>query len=68
MAYYTDNKIRNYVQGYGFLSFSKKLGTKYGKKFVNKGISASKRLKTATKKFKESKHGKTLKKRRIKNW
>ena len=47
MTHHTDNRIRKYVQGYGFLSFAKKVGSKYGKKFVNKGISASKRLKTA---------------------
>ena len=45
MAYQTDNKIRKYVQGYGFLSFAKYFGSKYGEKFVNKGISASKRIK-----------------------
>ena len=42
MTYHTENRIRKYVQGYGFLSFAKKFGTKYGKKFVNKGISATK--------------------------
>ena len=31
MEYHTDNKIRKYVQGYVFLSFAKKFGTKYGK-------------------------------------
>ena len=55
MTYQKDNRIRKYVQGYGFLSFAKKFGTKYGKKFVNKGISAAKRLN-------KSKHGKLLKK------
>ena len=42
MTYHTENRIRKYVQGCGFLSFAKKFGTKYGKKFVNKGISATK--------------------------
>ena len=28
----TDNKIRKYVKGYGFMSFSKSLGSKYSKK------------------------------------
>ena len=32
MTYFTDNKIRKYVKGYGFMSFAKNLGTKYGKK------------------------------------
>ena len=62
MTYHIDNKIRKYVQGYGFWSFAKKFGSKYGKKFINNGINASKKLKTAAKKFNESKYGKTLKK------
>ena len=66
MTYHTNNRIRNYVQGYGFLSFAKKFGTKYGKKFVNKGISASKRIKIAAKRFNESKYGKSLKKEELK--
>ena len=28
------------MQGYSFLSFAKKIGSKYDKKFVNKGIVA----------------------------
>ena len=32
MTYRTDNKIRKYVKGYGFVSFSKSLGSKYSKK------------------------------------
>ena len=59
MTYHTDNRVRKYVQGYSFLSFAKKFEYKYGKKFVNKGITAAKR-------FDESKYGKALKKRRIK--
>ena len=50
MTYHTNNKIRRYVQGYGFLSFGKRLASKYGKKFLNKGISASKSIKNAAKK------------------
>ena len=42
-----------------FYLLQKKFGTKYGKKFVNKGITAAKR-------FNKSKYGKALKKRRIK--
>ena len=63
MTYHTDNRIRKYVQGYCFLSFAKMFGTKYCQKFVNKGISASKRIKTAAKKFNQSNYGKALKKK-----
>ena len=63
MTYHTGNKVRKYVQGYGFSSFAKKFGSKYGKKFVNKGINASKSIKTAATKFNKSKYGKTLKKK-----
>ena len=34
-----------------FCHLQKKLGSKYGKKFVNKGISASKKIKTIANKF-----------------
>ena len=61
MTYFTDNEVRKYVRGYGFMSFAKKFGSKYGK-FLNKGILASKRIKTVAKKFNESKSGKVLKK------
>ena len=57
MTYRTDNKIRKYVKGYGFMTFSKNLGSKYGKKITNKGIS------TASK-FNQSKYGNMLKKHR----
>ena len=62
MTYHTDNRIRKYVQGYGFMSLAKRFGSKYGKKFLNKGISASKRIKTAATKFNQSKYCKALKK------
>ena len=68
MTYYTDNKVRKYVRGYGFMNFAKKSGSKYCKIFLNKGISASKRIKTVAKNFNESKYGKMLKKRREKGW
>ena len=55
MTYHTDNKIRIYVKGYGFMSFAKNLGSKHGQKIMNKGISAAS-------KFNQSKYGKTLKK------
>ena len=55
MAYRTGNKMRIYVKGYGLISFAKNLGSKYGKKNMNKGISAAP-------KFNQSKYGKILKK------
>ena len=42
MRYSTQPKNRKYVQGYGFLSFARKFGSKYGKKLVNTGISSAK--------------------------
>ena len=43
---YTDNIIRRKVKEYGFISFDKfkNLGNKYGKKIINKGISAASKL------------------------
>ena len=32
MKYSTEPRFRRYVKGYGFLSFAKKFGDKYGKK------------------------------------
>ena len=61
MTYSKDNQIRKYVKGYGFMSFAKNFGSKYGKKFLNKGISASKRIKDTASKFNQSKYGKVLK-------
>ena len=40
MTYNKDNQIRKYVKGYGFKSFGKNFGSKYGKKILNKGFSA----------------------------
>ena len=54
MTYRTDNKIRRYFKGYGFMSFAKNLGNKYVKKIINKGI-------LAASKFNQSKYGKMLK-------
>ena len=51
MTYRTDNRIRKYVKGYGFMSFAKSLGSKYGKNIMNKGISAAS-------KFNQSKYDK----------
>ena len=63
MTYHTDNRKRKDVQSYGFLSFAKKVCSKYRKKFVNNGISPSKSIKTAATKFNQSEYGKTLKKK-----
>ena len=35
MRYSTEPKYRKYVKGYGFLSFSKKIDDKYGKKLMD---------------------------------
>ena len=35
MRYSTEPRFRKYVKGYGFLSFAKKLGNKYGKKLMD---------------------------------
>ena len=46
MKYSTEPKFRKYVKGYGFLSFAKKFGDKYGKKLIDtatkRGIDAAK--------------------------
>ena len=63
MTYSKDNQIRKYVKVYGFMSFAKNFGSKYGKKFLNKRISTSKRIKDTTSKFNQSKYGKVLKNR-----
>ena len=41
MRYSTEPKFRKYVKGYGFLSFARKFGDKYGKKIMD---TASKRV------------------------
>ena len=35
MRYSTEPRLRKYVKGYGFLSFSRKVGNKYGKKLMD---------------------------------
>ena len=35
MRYSTEQKYRKYVKGYGFLSFARKFGYKYGKKLMD---------------------------------
>ena len=46
MRYSTEQKFRKYVKGYGFLSFARKFGDKYGKKLIDTatktGIDAAK--------------------------
>ena len=61
MTYSKDNQIRKYVKGYGFMSFAKNFGSKYGKKFLNKGISASKKIANTASKCDQSKYCKVLK-------
>ena len=61
MSYSKGNQIRKYVKGYGFMSFAKNFGSKYGKKYLTKVISVSKRIKDTAFKFNQSKYGKMLK-------
>ena len=56
MRYSLEPKYRRYVQGYGFLSFARKFGDKYGKKLMN---TATKTGINAAKKFGD-KYGKNL--------
>ena len=46
MRYSTESRFRKYVKGYGFLSFARKCGIKYGKKLMDTaaktGIDAAK--------------------------
>ena len=35
MRYSTESRFRKYVKGYGFLSFARKIGDKYGKKLMD---------------------------------
>ena len=37
MRYSTEPKFRKYVKGFGFLSFARKFGDKYGKNFMDTG-------------------------------
>ena len=50
MRYSLEPKYRKYVQGYGFLSFARKCGDKYGKKLMDTatkaGIDAAKTAST----------------------
>ena len=46
MRYSTEPRFKKYFKGYGFLSFARKFGDKYGKKLMNiatkRGIDAAK--------------------------
>ena len=48
MRYSLERTYRRYVKGYGFLSFARKFGDKYGKKLMNAatktGINAAKQF------------------------
>ena len=35
MRYSTEQRFRKYVKGYGFLSFARNFGNKYGKKLMD---------------------------------
>ena len=35
MRYSTEPRFRKYIKGYGFLSFARKVGNKYGKKLMD---------------------------------
>ena len=52
MGYSTEPRFRKHVKGYGFLSFGRKFGNKYGKKLMDTatitGIDAAK---TASKRY-----------------
>ena len=63
MTYSKDNQKRyvKYVKSYKFMRFAKTFGSKYCKKFLNKGILASKRIKDSASKFNQSKYGEVLK-------
>ena len=61
MTYQSNNQVRKYVKRYGFMSFAKKFGSKYGKKFLNKGISTSKRIKNVATRLNQKEAGKQLK-------
>ena len=38
MKYSTEPRFRKFIKGYGFLSFSRKFGDKYGKKLMDTAI------------------------------
>ena len=44
MRYSLETSYRKYVQGQGFMSFAKNMGSKYGKKLFDKSIDVSKNM------------------------
>ena len=44
MRYSVEPNYKRYVKGYGFLSFARKFGDKYGKNLMNTGIMSAKKL------------------------
>ena len=38
MRYQLESRCRKYVQGHGFLSFARKVGSRYGKKIMNTAV------------------------------
>ena len=52
MRYSLEPSYRKYVKSYGFLSFARKFGDKYGKKLMDSATKTSKDFaKTASKKY-----------------
>ena len=49
LTYSAQPKFRNYVKGYGFLSFARKFGGKYGKKLMDNATKTDRCSKTASK-------------------
>ena len=58
MRYSTEPEFRKYIKGYGFLSFSRRFGDKYGKKLMDTvtktGIDAAKTSKRVVQKTAEA--------------
>ena len=51
MRYSTEPEYRKDVEGYGFLSFARKFGDKYGKELMDNGVKAKiDAVKTASRK------------------
>ena len=52
MGYSTEPRFRKHVKGYGFLSFARKFGNKYGKKLMDTAtITGTDAAKTASKRY-----------------
>ena len=45
MRYSLEPSYRKYVHGYGFMSFAKNIGNKYGRKIFDKSIDLGKSMK-----------------------